>query len=222
MSGQQQNLCFFSTRCRYSQAFLEELARSPYSREFRFVCVDPTPAGVRPSLPPYVRAVPTLMITGEREPRTDGRVMEWLTERRMRERAETTAAAARPAAPMGGGRPGPPAGFAPMSDDGPAAVFGMDLNGIGDEGFAFLDDDTSATTTSMVRMGGTMAAFGNYTAMNPMDTISHVGGGSATPFADPGGSSKQSAKAKAMDDAMARLMAARDSDIHIPPPIQRK
>jgi hypothetical protein len=218
MNGGQQNLCFFSTRCRYSQAFLEELARSPYSREFRFVCVDPTPAGVRPSLPPYVRAVPTLMIAGEREPRTDGRVMEWLTERRMRDRAETTAAAARPAAP-GGGRPaaGP---MEPMMGDGPAAVFGMDLNGIGDEGFAFLDDDTAATTTSMVRMGGTMAAYGNYTAMNPMDTISHVGG--AAPFADPGGPSKQSAKAKAMDDAMARLMASRDSDIHIPPPIQRK
>jgi hypothetical protein len=214
----QQNLCFFSTRCRYSQAFLEELARSPFSREFRFVCVDPNPVGVRPSLPPYVRAVPTLMIVGEREPRTDGRVMEWLTERRMRERGETNAVAARPGAPMGSAAPA-----APMMGDGPAAVFGMDLNGIGDEGFAFLDDDTAATTTSMVRMGGTMAAYGHYTGMNPEDSmVSHMG--SATPFADPGSSSsaKQSAKAKAMDDAMARLMASRDSDIHIPPPIQRK
>ena len=178
--------------------------------------MDSTPAGVRPSLPPYVRAVPTLMITGEREPRTDGRVMEWLTERRMRERADTTATAARPGAPMG--RSIAPA---PMTDDGPSAVFGMDLTGIGDEGFAFLDDDTSATTTSMVRMGGTMAAFGSYTAMNPTDSISHAGG--ATPFADTGSaSSKQSAKSKAMDDALNRMMAARDSDVHIPPPIQRK
>lgn len=217
----QQNLCFFSTRCRYSQAFLEELSRSPFSREFRFVCVDPNSAGVRPSLPPYVRAVPTLMIVGEREPRTDGRVMEWLTERRMRDRGETNAAAARPGAPMGSAAAAAP--MTPMMGDGPSAVFGMDLNGIGDEGFAFLDDDTAATTTSMVRMGGTMAAYGSYSGMNPADSmVSHMN--SATPFADPGASSsaKQSAKAKAMDDAMARLMASRDSDIHIPAPIQRK
>jgi hypothetical protein len=75
----------------------------------------------------------------------------------------------------------------------------------------------------MVRMGGTMAAYGSYSGMNPADSmISHMS--SATPFADSGASSsaKQSAKAKAMDDAMARLMASRDSDIHIPAPIQRK
>lgn len=96
----QQNLCFFSTRCRYSQAFLEELSRTPYSREFRFICVDAPPGGVRPALPPYVRAVPTLMIAGEHEPRADAQVMNWLSERRLIERTGAV-----PTATVPGARP---------------------------------------------------------------------------------------------------------------------
>jgi hypothetical protein len=96
----QQHLCFFSTRCRYSQAFLEELSRTPFSREFRFICVDAPPGGVRPSLPSYVRAVPTLMIAGESEPRTDAQVMNWLSERRLMDRT-----AAVPTATVMGARP---------------------------------------------------------------------------------------------------------------------
>jgi hypothetical protein len=97
----QQHLCFFSTRCRYSQTFLEELSRTPYSREFRFVCVDATPGGLRPSLPPYVRAVPTLMIAGEHEPRTDAQVMNWLSERRLMDRTGAVPTSTVP----GGARP---------------------------------------------------------------------------------------------------------------------
>lgn len=137
MSGA--HLCFYSARCGYSKAFLEELSRTPYAREFRFVCVDAGPGGVRPALPPYVRAVPTLMIAGEHEPRVDSAVMNWLTERRLRERAEITPSlmggpmmgggarppigggpsampAPAPAPATGGGGSGPPVGGGPMTD----------------------------------------------------------------------------------------------------------
>jgi hypothetical protein len=106
----QQNLCFFSTRCRYSQAFLEELSRTPFSREFRFICVDAPPGGVRPVLPPYVRAVPTLMIAGENEPRTDAQVMNWLSERRLIERTGAVPTATVPGARPPVGNIGPRTG----------------------------------------------------------------------------------------------------------------
>lgn len=137
----QQHLCFFSTRCRYSQTFLEELSRTPFSREFRFICVDAPPGGVRPALPPYVRAVPTLMIAGEHEPRTDAQVMNWLSERRLMDRTAAVPTATVPGArpPMGtvagprtggGGygptaaAPPPPAGAGapPRAGDGPLAL----------------------------------------------------------------------------------------------------
>jgi hypothetical protein len=116
----QQHLCFFSTRCRYSQTFLEELSRTPYSREFRFICVDAPPGGVRPTLPPYVRAVPTLMIAGEHEPRTDAQVMNWLSERRLMDRTAAVPTATVPGArPPMGNSAGPRTGG---SGYGPAAA----------------------------------------------------------------------------------------------------
>jgi len=75
---------YYSKRCRYSQAFLEELAGTPYVPEFVFVCVDPTPKGTRPPLPGWLKSVPTLLVAGEATPRVGpGPVNNWLFERKM-------------------------------------------------------------------------------------------------------------------------------------------
>jgi hypothetical protein len=85
MATQQQqpkHICFYSNKCNWSKAFLEELSKTAWKREFRFVCVDPSPQ--RPPLPGWLKKVPTLVISGEPEPRTDGEVMNWLSEMRLK------------------------------------------------------------------------------------------------------------------------------------------
>jgi hypothetical protein len=68
----------------WSEAFLKELATTPWKNTFRFVCVDPMPNGTRPQLPAFVKKVPTLVISGEPEPRTDGQVMNWISEMKLK------------------------------------------------------------------------------------------------------------------------------------------
>jgi hypothetical protein len=68
----------------WSEAFLKELASTPWKSTFRFVCVDPMPNGGRPQLPAFIKKVPTLVISGEKEPRTDGEVMNWISEMRLK------------------------------------------------------------------------------------------------------------------------------------------
>jgi len=73
---------FYSKRCRYSQAFLEELKDTPFVSEFQFVCVDPGPT--RPPLPGWLKSVPSLVVAGEATPRVGpGPVNNWLFERKM-------------------------------------------------------------------------------------------------------------------------------------------
>jgi len=73
---------YYSTRCRFSQAFLEELATTPFTSEFNFVNVDPSPK--RPPLPSWLKSVPSLIVVGESTPRVGpGPVNNWLFERKM-------------------------------------------------------------------------------------------------------------------------------------------
>ena len=81
MSARPKHVCFYSKKCPYSKAFLEELAKTPYTVEFQFVCVDPAPN--RPPLPKWLKSVPTLIIDGEAEPLTDEKVFNWLSFRRI-------------------------------------------------------------------------------------------------------------------------------------------
>lgn len=82
--SQPQNICFYSNKCLWSEAFLKELANTPWKQTFRFVCVDPMPNGTRPQLPAFIKKVPTLVISGEKEPRTDGEVMNWISEMKLK------------------------------------------------------------------------------------------------------------------------------------------
>lgn len=76
------HVCYFSRRCRFCQAFFEELAKTDFQRELRFICVDPAPN--RPPLPAWLKAVPALVVAGEDAPRVGpSAVNNWLFERRL-------------------------------------------------------------------------------------------------------------------------------------------
>ena len=190
--GSPRNLCFFSARCRFCQNFLEELAKTPYSKEFRFISVDPQ-GNQRPQLPPYVKAVPTLMIEGEKEPRTDSLVMNWLSERRLRDKA------------------------APSTNEGLLA-FNDEMAVNGDESYAFIGEDATATKGSMVRLVGTMASIDNLAGLGtPNDRMK---GDAAAAVGSNIGTARQTDKAKALDDALMAYQQMRDHDMR--PPVQRR
>jgi len=73
---------YYSTRCRFCQAFLEELVKTPFVPEFKLVCVDPSPS--RPPLPSWLKSVPSMIVLGESTPRVGpGPVNNWLAERKI-------------------------------------------------------------------------------------------------------------------------------------------
>jgi hypothetical protein len=90
------NICFYSNKCQWSKAFITELSKSPWKSDFRFICVDPGPS--KPSLPTWLKKVPTIVIAGEADPRTDSDVMNWIYEKRMKE-PTTAQNGAAPSAP---------------------------------------------------------------------------------------------------------------------------
>ena len=78
------HLCFYSTRCEWSKKFIEEIKNTPYLNDFKFICVDPSPS--RPTLPTWLKQTPTLVIQGEKEPRTDNNVTNWIYEQNIQKK----------------------------------------------------------------------------------------------------------------------------------------
>ena len=75
-------ICFYSNKCNISKAFLSELKGTPWLSSFNFICVDPSPS--RPKLPAWLKVVPTLVISGETNPREGNETMNWLSEMKIR------------------------------------------------------------------------------------------------------------------------------------------
>jgi hypothetical protein len=125
MATQPQHICFYSNKCKWSHAFITELANTPYKAEFRFICVDPAPN--RPALPGWLKKVPTLVIRGESEPRTDGEVMNWLYERRLKD------------SNRGGGGGGGGGGDDGAAVGEPEPFTGIEMGAVGSDMYAFLD-----------------------------------------------------------------------------------
>jgi hypothetical protein len=74
------HLCFYSSKCPWSKAFISELSQTSYKKDFQFMCVDPP---IQFKVPSWLKKVPALVIQGEGEPRVDGEVMNWLYEQKM-------------------------------------------------------------------------------------------------------------------------------------------
>ena len=77
------HICYYSNRCQWSRAFITEIGQTPFKSLFHYVCVDPSAS--RPPLPGWLKKVPTLVLSGDPEPKTDSDVMNWLYEKKMKE-----------------------------------------------------------------------------------------------------------------------------------------
>jgi hypothetical protein len=101
------NICFYSNKCNISKSFLTELKATPWVNSFQFVCVDPSPN--RPKLPAWLKVVPTLVISGEQNPREGNDSLNWVSEMKIRNSSSggpsrsMTAGAVMSSAPGGGG-----------------------------------------------------------------------------------------------------------------------
>jgi hypothetical protein len=185
------HICFYSNRCEWSKAFITELSQTPYKAEFRFVCVDPSPN--RPQLPSWLKSVPTLVISGEPEPRTNSEVMNWLYERKMKD---------------GGGKS---SGGAPSGPVEPEPYLDSEMGGSFGDSYSFIGDDTSAQGN-----GGTRVAH-NFTYLNGQDAVSTR---EASSFQTTSSNQKRSKKEEMLDQQMEQFLKGRD--VGIPQRIARQ
>jgi hypothetical protein len=137
------NVCYYSNKCQWSKAFITELSKTPWKNLFRFVCVDPSPS--RQQLPPWLKKVPTIIVAGESEPRTDSDVMNWLYEKRMKEGGGTSGGGAAEAAASSGA--GEPSAFSMMEQVSFAKGFS----------YSGIDADTSSQGSGGMSMPGTFS-----------------------------------------------------------------
>ena len=190
------HICFYSSRCEWSKAFLEEISKTSYHGLFRFICVDPGPN--RPALPSWLKQIPTLVISGEPEPRTNGEVMNWLYEQKMKDGAGN----------KGGGAAGGAAG--PVE---PEPYLDMEMGGGFSDCYSFIGTDTSAEGN-----GGMHANLRhNFTYLNGSDGVSTR---EASNFQTTNSNAKRSKKEEMLDAQMAQYKNQRD--IGMPQRINRQ
>jgi hypothetical protein len=187
------HICFYSSRCEWSKAFLEEISKTSYHGLFRFICVDPGPN--RPALPSWLKQIPTLVISGEPEPRTNGEVMNWLYEQKMKD---------------GAGNKGGGAAAGPVE---PEPYLDMEMGGGFSDSYSFIGTDTSAEGN-----GGMHANLRhNFTYLNGSDGVSTR---EASNFQTTNSNAKRSKKEEMLDAQMAQYKNQRD--IGMPQRINRQ
>ena len=175
------HICFYSNRCEWSKAFIEEISKTPYHSEFRFICVDPSPN--RPALPSWLKQAPTLVISGEAEPRTNSDVMNWLYERKMRD---------------GGGKSGETGQAAAVE---PEPYLDMEMGGGFGDQYSFLGTDTSAEGN------GGLSMKHNFTYLQGGDSVSTR---EASNFQTTNSNAKRSKKEELLDAQMQQYKSQRD------------
>lgn len=191
---QGQHICFYSNRCKWSEAFITEISKTPYKREFNYICVDVRPDGQRPNLPKWLQKTPTLVIKGEGEPRVDGDVMNWLYERRMKD----TSSQAPPK-----NRSDPAAVVEPEAWNSNELGWGVGAGGSGgDSTYSFLSSDTN------VAGGGGADIPGTFSFLNGQ---SGPGGRGVDLYPGGGGGEKKTKREEMFDQQMESYMKNRDA-----------
>jgi len=89
--SQPPNVCFYSNKCRWSEAFIKAIKGTSFVKEVQFICVDGR-VGELTQKYKWLKKTPTLIVKGEDEPRTDGNVMNWLAEKQLMNRPNSGAA----------------------------------------------------------------------------------------------------------------------------------
>ena len=182
------HICFYSNRCRWSKAFVDEISQTDLHKDFRFICVDPSPQ--RPALPSWLKQTPTLVIRGESDPRTDGEVMNWLAEQRMRRGPAPTAV-----------QGGAPSGQDASSFEPEPYLITEMGGGYGDQ-YSFLGADTSA------QGDGGLSMKHNFTYLNGQDAVSTKEASNFQASSAP--ASKQSRKETLLNQQLEQYMKHRD------------
>jgi hypothetical protein len=177
------HICFYSNRCDWSKAFIEEISKTPYHALFRFICVDPSPN--RPQLPGWLKQTPTLVISGEPEPRTNSDVTNWLYEQKMKDEGS-----------KGGGGGGGGLEPEPYLD--------MEMGGSFGDSYSFIGEDTSA------QGNGGLSMKHNFTYLQGQDS---VGTREASNFQTTNTNQKRSKKEELLDQQMEQFMKNRDNGI---------
>lgn len=215
---------YYSQRCRFCQAFLEELTTTPFVPLFQLISVDSTP---RSSLPTWLKSVPTLAVVGESEPRVGpGAVNNWLFEAKLgasspksptntiddRRTPLTPPAyspdlAPRPSA-TARATEAPPSAAPGAGAEGPLAYYGSEMAaGRWSDNFSFIGDTFTAEK-------GMNPIERNFQSLLPSGSMGFGGGSSAPP------APKRSAKEDALIRDFEAYSASRDSDV-APPPMRR-
>lgn len=179
------HICFYSNRCDWSKAFIEEISKTNYHSQFRFICVDPGPN--RPQLPGWLKQTPTLVISGDPEPRTNSDVMNWLYEQKMRDGGGKSGA---------GGNSGAPG---PME---PEPYLDTEMGGGFGDTYSFIGADTSA------QGDGGLSMKHNFTFLGGQDSM---GTREASQFQTTNSNAKRSKKEELLDQQMQLYKAERDS-----------
>ena len=177
------HLCFYSNRCDWSKAFVEEISKTPFHAQFRFICVDPSPN--RPQLPSWLKQTPTLVISGEPEPRTNSDVMNWLYEQKMKDGTSKGSS-----------------GAAAASE--PEPYLDMEMGGGIADSYSFIEADTSA------QGNGGLSMKHNFTYLQGQDA---VGTREATNFQTTNTNQKRSKKEELLDQQMQSFLSQRDDGI---------
>ena len=186
------HICFYSNRCDWSKAFITELSQTKYHGEFRYICVDP--GANRPQLPSWLKQTPTLVISGEPEPRVNSDVMNWLYERKMKD---------------GGGGGGGQNGQ--MMSAEPEPYLDSEMGGGFGDSYSFVNSDWSTGGD-----GGTTIAH-NFSFLNGSTS---VGTKEASSFQTTSSNQKRSKKEELLDQQMEAYK--RDRDAGVPQRIARQ
>ncbi len=185
------HICYYSNKDKWSAAFLEELKKTPWVSEFRFVCVDPAPQ--RPSLPPWLKQVPTLVIQGLPEPLVDTQVMNWLYERKLREMPRTSGTN----------------GVSPVISGEPMS-WNSELAGFGDVGYSYLESDTSTGGDGGADIPGAFSFLNGGASPGDRSSEASLQGQIST-------QSNRSKKEQMFDKQMEMYKQQRDAGIHMGP-----
>jgi hypothetical protein len=178
------HICFYSNRCDWSKAFIEEISKTNYHSQFRFICVDPGPN--RPQLPGWLKQTPTLVISGDPEPRTNSDVMNWLYEQKMRDGGGKSAANGTSAA-------------GPME---PEPYLDTEMGGGFGDSYSFIGADTSAQGDGGLSMKHNFTFLGGQDAMGTRE---------ASQFQTTSSNAKRSKKEELLDAQMQLYKAERDN-----------
>lgn len=165
------------------------------------MCVDKRPDGSRPQFPAWLKQTPTLVIKGEKEPRMDGDVMNWLYERKIRDGGG------------GGGETTVPHSADPAAAMEPTAwnraELGLQNTFQSGSQYSFIGSDTTATGT-----GGTTIP-GAYSFLNGQAS---PGQRSVDSFPN-GGGEKKTKREEMFDQQMEDYM--RNRNMGMPPVVPR-